>query len=110
MMEGFGYFCLTTEDVSRYGIFRALKKKSDAADEMRSILSKTNAELRQRYGIRVKRLTIDGIRDWGLNILQDFAAKEEIDVIISAPNNQYQNCVSERGIRLVQDAARCCSI
>ncbi|KAI0995048.1 hypothetical protein K3495_g13133, partial [Podosphaera aphanis] len=109
-LEGYGYFCLTTEDVSRYRIFRALKKKSDAADELRSILSKANFELRQRYGIRVKRLTIDGGRDWGLKTLQDFATKEEIDVIISAPNNQYQNGVSERGIRFVQDSARCCSI
>ncbi|KAI0999117.1 hypothetical protein K3495_g9081 [Podosphaera aphanis] len=109
-MEGYGYFCLTTEDVSKYRIFCALKKKSDAADELKSILSKTNSELRQRHGLRVKRLTIDGGRDWGLNTLQDFAAKEEIDVIISAPNNQHQNGVSERGIRFVQDAARCCSI
>lgn len=109
-MEGYGYFCLTTDDVSRYRIFRALKKKSDAADELKSILSKTNSELRQRHGRRVKRLTIDGGRDWGLNTLQEFAAKEEIEVIISAPNNQYQNGVSERGIRFVQDAARCCSI
>ncbi|KAI0994127.1 hypothetical protein K3495_g14056 [Podosphaera aphanis] len=56
-----------------------LSNENDAADELRSILSKTNSELRQRYGIR-------------------------------APNNQYQNGVSERGIRFVQDAARCCSI
>ncbi|KAI1001277.1 hypothetical protein K3495_g6923 [Podosphaera aphanis] len=109
-IEGHGYFCLTTEDVSHYRIFRALKKKSEAADELKFILSKANIELRQRHGLRVRRLTIDGGRDWGLTTLREFAADQEIDVMISAPKNQYQNGVSEGGICFVQDTARCCTI
>ena len=106
-LEGYEYFCLTTEDVSRYRIFRALKKKSEAAEELKTILSRANSELRLRHNLRVKRITIDGGRDWGLNSFQKFANEEEIEVIVSAPDNQYQNDVSERGIRFVQDAVRC---
>ena len=109
-MEGYAYFCLTIEDVSRYRIFRALKQKSEAAAELRKILSTANIELRQSHGQRVKQVTIDGGRDWGLTSFQEFAADQNIEVIVSAPDNQYQNGVSERSIRFVQDAARCCSI
>ena len=87
-----------------------MKKKSEAADELRTILSRTNTELRQRHNCRVKKITIDGGRDWGLTSFQDFAAQQEIEVLISAPDNQHQNGVSERGIRFIQDAARCYSI
>ena len=109
-MEGYRYFCLTTEDVSRYRIFRALKQKSEASAELKSILSRVNTDLRQKHNSRVRQVVIDGGRDWGLNSFQEFAEGLEIEVIISAPNNQYQNGVSERGIRFIQDAARCCSI
>lgn len=74
-IEGYAYFCSTTEDVSR-----------------------------------VKRLTIDGGRDWGMSSFEKFASDNGIEVIVSAPDSQYQNGVSERGIRFIQDAARCCSI
>ena len=109
-MEGYKYFCLTTEDVSRYRIFKALKHKNDAGAELKTILSKANIRLRQNHGLRVKRITIDGGRDWGLDRFQNFADEQEIEIIISAPDNQYQNGLSERGIRFLQDAARCCSI
>ncbi|POS83483.1 hypothetical protein EPUL_005493 [Erysiphe pulchra] len=98
------------EDVSRYRIFRALKQKSEAAAELRTILSTASIELRQSHRQRVKQVTIDGGRDWGLTSFQEFAAEQNIEVIVSAPDNQYQNGVSERSIRFVQDAARCCSI
>ncbi|KAI0991066.1 hypothetical protein K3495_g17121, partial [Podosphaera aphanis] len=109
-IEGHGYFCLTTEDVSRFRFFRALKKKSEAADELKRILSQANSDLRSISSLRVKQVTIDGGRDWGLTTFQEFANQQEINVIISAPDNQYQNGVSERGIRFLQDAARCCAI
>lgn len=99
--EGFGYFCLTTEDVSRYRIFNALKRKNEAADVLKSILSRTNTDLRQNYNLRVKRVTIDGGRDWNLTSFQNFATEQEIELIISAPDNQYQNSVSGRGVRLI---------
>ncbi|POS82536.1 hypothetical protein EPUL_004524, partial [Erysiphe pulchra] len=83
-LEGYEYLCLTTENISRF----------------------PNSELRQRHNLRVKRITIDGGRDWGLTFLQNFANEEEIEVIVSAPDNQYQNGVSQRGIRFVQDAAQ----
>ena len=109
-MEGFAYFCLTTEDVSRFRIMHSLKRKSDAAEALKSILIKANLELRLKHNLRVKCVTIDGGRDWGMSSFERFASDNGINVIVSAPNNQYQNGVSERSIRFVQDAARCCSI
>ncbi|POS82386.1 hypothetical protein EPUL_004785 [Erysiphe pulchra] len=109
-IEGHNYFCLTTEDVSRFRIFRALKKKSEAADELKHILTKVNLDLRLLFNLRVKQITTDGGRDWGLSTFQEFASQQEIDIVISARDNRYQNGVSERGTRFVQDAARCCTI
>ena len=108
-IDGYGYFCLTTEDLSRFRFFRALKTKNEAAEELKNILSTANANLSRR-GLRVKQVTIDGGRDWGMSAFQEFADDLHIDVIVSAPDNQYQNGVSERSIRFVQDAARCCAI
>ena len=90
--------------------FSCLEKKNEAADELRTILTRTNSELCQSHNCRVRRITIDDGRDWGLSSFQEFAAQQEIEVVISAPDNQHQNGVSERGIRFIQDAARCCSI
>lgn len=86
-MEGYGYFCLTTEDLSRYRIFKALTHKNEAARELRGILTNANMELKKR-NLRVKRITIDGGRDWGMSAFDEFAANEGIEVIISAPDNQ----------------------
>ncbi|KAI0996238.1 hypothetical protein K3495_g11941 [Podosphaera aphanis] len=88
-IEGHGYFCLTTEDVSRFRSFRALKKKSEAADELKRILSQANSDLRRISNLRVKQVTIDGGRDLGLTTFQEFANQQEISVILSAPDNQY---------------------
>ncbi|POS85597.1 hypothetical protein EPUL_002996 [Erysiphe pulchra] len=98
------------EDVSLYRIFKALKHKNEAVAELKAILSKANIRLRQNHGLRVKRITTEGGRNWGLGTFQEFADKQEIDIIISSPDNHYQNGVPERGIRFLQDAARCCSI
>lgn len=84
--------------MSRLRIFRALKKKNEAAEELKRILSHANSDLRRRHNLKVKRITIDGGMDWGLASFQEFASQQEIEVVISAPDNQYQNGVSERGI------------
>ncbi|CAD6498717.1 BgTH12-01134 [Blumeria graminis f. sp. triticale] len=108
-MDGNSYYCLTTDDLSRYRFLKPLKTKKDAAVELMNILRNINAEL-QLEGRRVRWITIDGGRDWGMSRFEEFAADQGIDIIVSAPDNQHQNGVSERGIRFIQDAARCCTI
>lgn len=62
-IEGHEHFCLTMEDVSRFRIFSALKKKNEAADEPKRILSKAYIDFRRIPGLRFKQVAIDGGRD-----------------------------------------------
>lgn len=45
-----------------------------------------------------------------MSAFDEFIANEGIEIIISAPDNQNQDRVSERGIRSVQYVARCSAI
>ncbi|POS87584.1 hypothetical protein EPUL_001804 [Erysiphe pulchra] len=45
-MDGYKHFCLTTEDVSRYRIFKSLKHKNEAGAKLKAILSKANIRLK----------------------------------------------------------------
>ncbi|KHJ34176.1 hypothetical protein EV44_g3800 [Erysiphe necator] len=65
-LEGYEYFCLTKEDVSRYRIFRALKK-SEAAEELKTILSRANSELRLRHNLRPAKSKSPPSRGAGVN-------------------------------------------
>lgn len=44
-VEDYNYFYPTTEDVSRYRIFKVLKNKNDAAPDLKNILAKKNSNL-----------------------------------------------------------------
>lgn len=105
-MEDNIYYCLTTDDISRYRFLKPLKRKRDAGLELMNILKNVNAELQLQVK-RVGWITIDGGRDWGMSKFEEFAADQGIEILVSAPDNQHQNGVSERGIRFTQDATRC---
>lgn len=53
---------------------------------------------------------LDGRREWGIFKFDKFVAELGKEVIVSAPDNQRQNELAERGIKFLQDAARCCAI
>ena len=64
--EGHSYYCLTTDDLSRYRFFKQIKTKNEAGDELKGILTKINADL-QLMNKGVRWITLDGGRDWGMS-------------------------------------------
>lgn len=86
------------------------KRKNHAPVALRSILIKADLELYLNHNCRVKKATINSGKDWGMSSFETFVSENSINVILSNPDNQYQNGVSERSILFVRDTARCCSI
>lgn len=62
------------------------------------------------FGNYPRWLRIDGGREFGESMMDQYCADCAIELTKSTPYNQYENGISERGIRTIAMVARCFAI